>query len=352
MENINNEITKENLPTDAKCAFEAPIEEVKEAAAETAPVVMMERSEFEMLINGFKAYYDAILRTVKATKEKDSTIAKITKELQKYREGYAKSMTKPIANSLVSFLEDNKKTLREFDSFAKDKESVLKYLDYLMADAEAMLELYDIAKTEDGFTVKNKPIGEWQEPASFELPEPQAPVDRAMPTYDSEINSLSAALEFMKMGQSTVEEAVRDTALLDANLDVYATIAANVDKHNASALLMPIYRKLTELYTRITVAIECAKEDIAKEDSDFREIYSAVLKSTVDYTYELLVFVGVSVIDDISDEFDAKTSKILNIVNTDNPELDKKVCTRYTSCYQFDGAVIYPAKVSVYKFVQ
>ena len=68
--------------------------EIKEVSAEeavcevSAPAVcMLPKEDFEVLKNGFKSYYDALLRLIKTTKEKDTTIAKITKELQKHREG-------------------------------------------------------------------------------------------------------------------------------------------------------------------------------------------------------------------------------------------------------------------------
>ena len=350
MENENVNITEAGVGANVDGVCESG-EAVIEPVAESKSTIMLERSDFEMLINGFKAYYDALLRTVKATKEKDATIAKITKELQKHREGYAKGLKKPIAVSIISFREDSEKTLREIENYAKDKESVLKYLDYIIADIQAIMELYDIEETADGFTVKGKPIEDYDELTIPELPDAAQIPDTVMPAYTSELSSLEAALEFMKMGQASVEAAVKNNSVLDSNLDKYVDILSTLDKYNSIMLLMPIYRGIVNLYNRARVTVDCAREALGDDTWSYTDAYRLVLKNVSEYAYELLLFLGVSVIDDISDDFDMKTSKILNVVNTDKPELDKKVCTRYTSCYQLDGTVLYPSKVSVYKFV-
>ena len=46
-----------------------------------------------------------------------------------------------------------------------------------------------------------------------------------------------------------------------------------------------------------------------------------------------------------------RTNKIVKIVNCDDEKLDRTVAARHTDCYLFDGKILYPSKVDVYKYV-
>ncbi|MBR3894580.1 MAG: hypothetical protein IKJ35_05475 [Clostridia bacterium] len=328
---------------------EAVVEQTAEAPVEqtVSGPVMLAPQDFELLKTGFKAYYDALLRLIKNTKDKDVTISKITRELQKYREGFAKSLKKPIALSLLSFLEDNKKTLRELEDYAKDRDNVLKYLDYLLSDLESVLELYDIRCEEDGsFTIKLSPVKDAEvvaipEVELVELPEPEGV------EYADGNATADTLLEYLKQGQARVETLIQNNAALDANLTAYTAVASLVDRTNADAVLMPIYRKLVALYKGVARTIEEVKELIT--DENFAQVYRDVLEFTVESCSDLLTFMDVTVLDELNDEFDSKTCKILKVLPTEDAALDKKIAARHTSAYLLEGALIYPAKVSVYK---
>ncbi len=352
MENMNvpmteAEVVEITVPETAEAATEAT---VAEAPVAEAVKVMLSPEDFEALKNGFKSYYDALLRAVKFAKQKDLTIAKITKELQKYREGFGKSLVKPIAISLISFFEDNRKTAREIEKYAKDKDSVLKYLDYTLSDMESILELYDIAYEDGEFTVKGKPLmltDEYAEPVMPEITVPEEKADETV-AFESEECSLAAALEFMKIGQARVEAAIADTAYLDANIESYTAVASTVDKNYTLAIMTPIYRKTAELYLLVKSQLEDAEARIT--DETYGEIYKDALDAIITATSDLLTYIGVEILEVIGDEYDPKTSKILKVIATDNPELDKKVAERHSECYSLDGAIIQPSRVSVYKF--
>lgn len=324
---------------------------VEQTEATVEPVanapIMLAQQDFELLKSGFKAYYDALLRMIKNTKDKDATISKITRELQKYREGFAKSLKKPIAVSLLSFLEDNKKTLRELEDYAKDRDGVLKYLGYLLSDLEAVLELYDIRCDEEGgFTVKLKPASEADaesipEVELIELPEPEGV------EYAEGAATVDTLVEYLKLGQARVEALIGNNGALDANLAAYTAIASSIDRTNADAVLMPIYRKLAALYLAVAKKIREAEAEITEEN--FSAVYRGVLELVTESCSDLLTFMDVTVLDELTDEFDSKTCKILKILPTADAELDKKIAARHTSAYLLEGAVIYPAKVSVYK---
>ncbi len=327
---------------------EEKLEQAAEAPMEQATgVTTLNPQDFELLKAGFKAYYDALLRLIKNTKDKDATISKITRELQKYREGFSKSLKKPIAVSVLSFLEDSKKTLRELEDYAKDRDGVLKYLGYLLSDLEAVLELYDIrCDAEGGFTVKLKPVAETDAEAIPEVELIEIPEAEGVEYADGNATA-DTLLEYLKLGQARVEAMIQNNAALDANLAAYTAVASSIDRANADAVLMPIYRKLAALYVAVAKKIGETEAQITEEN--FAEIYREVLEFTVEGCSDLLTFMEVTVLDELTDEFDSKTCKILKILPTDNAELDKKIAARHTSAYLLEGAVIYPAKVSVYK---
>lgn len=311
--------------------------------------VMLTTEQYEALKVGFKSYYEALLRAVRTTKQKDITLAKVTKELQKYREGFGKSLVKPVAISLISFFEDNKKTLREIDNYAKDKDSVLKYLGYTLSDMESILELYDIREESGTFTVKGKPIGEDDVYAEAEMPEvkvPEESAEQAIAFEDGEC-TLDTLLEFMKIGQARVEAAVADTEYLDVNIENYSAVASITEKNYTLTVMAPVYRKLAGMYTLIKNMVDDAEARIT--DENCREIYSEALSVIVSETSDVLTYIGVEILEVITSEYDPKTSKILKVIATDDPELDKTVAVRHTDCYSIDGVVIQPAKVSVYK---
>ena len=341
------------------CVQEAVIETIEKHGQEFAhegsnPIVVLGKEDFDILINTFRAHYDALLRTIKVTKEKDQTIAKITKELQKYREGFSKGLVKPIAISLISFLEDSKKTLREIDSYAKSKENVVKYLDFTVSDMDSILELYDITHDAGVFMLKGKPLFDYEDISVSTIPEEKQTVEIEPIACEEKNPTLASAIEFMKSCEERVEKEVANNRILDANLELYREVVSTADSFNSSSTLMPIYRNLAKLYRNISTFIGGVKEELDEsgENADYKSMYIDALEFIIDNTENLLAFMQVNTVDDVNDEFNNKTSKISSVVNTDNPDLDKKVCARLTSCYEFDGTVLYYAKVSVYKFVQ
>ena len=326
-------------------ATEAEAEIKPEAAAE----VMLTAEEMQMLKTAFKSYYDSIVRVVKATKQKDENVAKMTKELQKYREGYSKTLLKPICVSIISLLEDTRKTARELDDYAKDRESVEKYIKYAVSDIENMLSLYDIVCVEGQATVKGVPLNEAAKLTFPETPDTTLPTPEAVTEveYSDGPANLTTVLEYLKIGQEKIERAYADSTMLDECVKMNAAIASTVDKNYAEVLLMPMYRQMAGFYFG-TVALSEQLSGMLNDDN-YKAVYSALLSYITEKAGDLLTYAGVTVIEELTDEFNFKTSKILKVVLTDNPELDKKIAQRHTNCYEFDGAVLYPAKVNVYK---
>jgi len=333
--------------TENACTSEAALEEAAPEAS--VAEVMLTPEEMQMLKNAFKSYYDSIVRVVKATKQKDENVAKMTKELQKYREGYSKSLLKPICVSLISLVEDTRKTLREIDNYAKDKDGVAKYMQYALSDIETMLSLYDIVYADGTFTVKGLPLYDagkltFPETPDSELPTPVAEADIE---YSDGPATLSTVLEYLKIGQEKVEKITRDNTMLDECVRMNAAVASTVDKNYAEAILMPMYREMASLYLGALTLSEKLSEVLSEDN--YKAVYSELLSYIIEKAGDLLTYAGVSVIEELGDEFDFKTCKILKVVPTDDEALDKRIALRHTNCYTFDGAVLYPAKVNVYK---
>ena len=341
---------QENPVESAKEVVEEPAPEEVENAPEEAP---KEEPKYEEIVTVLRQYFNALRDSIRLAKTKDETIAKMKNELVKYREDFGYSLLKQLINSLISFREDAKNTLRNVEKFSSDVDTTKKYLGYLDDDFVEMLSTFSIEYDGEKFLLDGKDLNSI----------PMRKVDNYVPKEEIEIEevkeeakeekpatSLQDVLDLVNKNKENIELILKDNALLDESFKEVEAIAASVDKNYADALLLPSYKKVTNFYLKLKKKIDHALETLNDENKTM--LYSDVLIFVLSQSSELLSHFGVEIDVDISDNYDMKTNRMLKFIPTDKAELDKKIAFRHTDTYLYNGKVIYLCKVDVYKYEQ
>lgn len=302
--------------------------------------------EFRTLLAG---YYDGLAKLIRITKSKDETIAKLTREVQTYREDFSLKLVKPLCVSLISLREDYRKTLREIDSYAKSKEKVIQYSEYILSDIEELLLNHNIELKGGKFYLGGDLLVEKQPvKASFVKPKiPETP-EVAKELVEIVSHSFEGIVEFIDTKNKELATILQNNTLMDATLSVYVTGMESIEANYSDAVLLPVYRSVAEMYSLLEGQCEEVKETVTEENKI--EKYISVLQMALDYIDKILISCGVNIRTEITDVFDSVKDKILKVVSCEDEAKDRKIAKRHTDCYLFDNKVLYPSKVDVYKF--
>lgn len=350
--------------------------DVRDTGAEPVPAVPEdgvavsgETISYDAFRRELQASLDTILRAVKVTKNKDAANALLSREIQGYREGFAFKLVRPLCTALIGYREDCRKTLADVEDFAKDGETVIRYLEFLRSDYEELLSNQGLERTEDGgFELNGENLDDLprreekpeEEPAAAPLAEeaadaaPEAEATDAAETAETEAAEEAAPaptfetlLAAVRDGIAGVERALREIDEKDEAALAAARKSEAIDRYYADAVRLPLFRRMATLYDQLVEKIAEVTETAADAPAD---AYADVLELLVDESEEILRSAGVEIITEIGDEYDIKSSKILRVVPTDDPEKDRHVAKRHTDCYRYEEKILYPAKVDVYKY--
>lgn len=347
--------------------------DVRDAGAEPVPAVPEdgvavsgETISYDAFRREWQASLDTILRAVKVTKNKDAANALLSREIQGYREGFAFKLVRPLCTALIGYREDCRKTLSDVEDFAKDGETVIRYLEFLRSDYEELLSNQGLERTEDGgFELNGENLDDLprreekpeEEPAAAPPAEeaaPEAETTGAAGTAEAEPAEEAAAaptfetlLAAVRECFAAVEKALREVDEKDEAALAAARKSEAIDRYYADAVRLPLFRRMATLYDQLVEKIAEVTETAADAPAD---AYADVLELLVDESEEILRSAGVEIITEIGDEYDIKSSKILRVVPTDDPEKDRHVAKRHTDCYRYEEKILYPAKVDVYKY--
>ncbi len=337
------------------------INDLKEEQPEKVIGVTVENVNYDEFKATLDRYYDKFARLIKTYKAKDDTIAKLSDEVTKYRGGFALSIVKPLCVSLISLREDCRKTLANIEKYCKDVESVVRYSDYLLSDVDEFMSTYGLIYGEDGFILNGKKLSdcvsrkaasvcdEEQNCESIESNSENVDEGEQSETCGKESYSFNTLLSEIDYGRERMEQLLTDCAKADENLDRYVKLAASIEENYTDAMLLPLYREIANFYEKLKDNVEDVKQRI--NEGNLVQSYSSSVSLVIDETWKLLIMAGVTVEYDISDSYDMRTNKIVKIVNCDDEKLDRTVAVRHTDCYLFDGKILYPSKVDVYKYV-
>lgn len=305
-------------------------------------------SEFRTLLAG---YFDGLAKLIRITKSKDEIIAKLTREVQTYREDFLLKLVKPLCVSLISLREDYRKTLREVNDYAKSKEKVIQYSEYILSDVEEVLLNQNVESNGGKFYLGGELLIEKQPvKACFVKPEiPETP-EASQEAFEISSRSFEGIVEYIDTRNKGLAAILQNNALTDATLSAYVAGMESIEANYSDAILLPIYRSLAEMYSLLEGQCEEIKKTVTEENKV--EKYTSVLQAALDNIDKILISCGVSIRTEISDVFDPIKDKILKVVSCEDEAKDRKIAKRHTDCYLFENKVLYPSKVDVYKFVK
>lgn len=346
----NTPLEEEAAPAEAVASSEA------DEAEEPAPVAQESADgteetepdlEYPEVAAALNRYYDELSRLIRIAKAKDDAIARLTREVQTYREGFAMKLTKPLVSELIQLREDYRKTLRGVENYCKTAADAVKYCGYLASDIEDLLMNFGVETAEGGYFADGVSIWEKQpkkgKPPVLEPEEPHETQDA--PIKGTTFRSLLLRVE---QGNEKLKALLQDNAAADANLARLSIAAEALDDNYADAILLPLYRSLALLHRELCAYKDGLEGELTEENKT--EKYQTALMTALDGVDKLLLQAGVTVVTDPSDNYDLATNRLLKTVPTDDPALDKKIAFRHTDCYMYDGKMIYPCKVDVYKY--
>lgn len=334
-------------------APEAPTAEpAEEPAAEQAaaePAAAEPEPEYPELLAAIGRYYDNLSRLIRISKAKDETVAKLSKEVQTYRESFAMKLVKPLATELIALREDYRKTMRQVDAYAKSAADVKKYCGYIVSDLEDQLANCGVTMKDGVYCIGGVSIWEKEcrKQTSPFVPMEAAPAAEEVPAAD-EAPTLATVLKRIEAGNAQLLAQLAQNEQADATLLGYVNYVSALDDNYADAYLLPLYRSLASV-ARAVKDQEAALDATLTEENKTGK-YIEALQIALDGIDRILLQAGVTIVTDPSDNYDLATNRLVKAIPTDDPAKDKKVAFRHTDCYMFDGKVLYPCKVDVYKF--
>ena len=115
-------------------------------------------------------------------------------------------------------------------------------------------------------------------------------------------------------------------------------------------IMIPIVNNLIILiddYTKLTIEYN---NKISDESDNYKQLLKHFGNIIEDLTYVLSV-IGVEELITTHDKLDATKQKVIKIVNTDNPTLDKTICEKIKKGFTFEDKIMRPEIVSCYKYI-
>ena len=118
-------------------------------------------------------WLEKIYQAVNNTKNKDTSIYNINKELQKFKDGYYGKITSPIVSEMITLREDYKKSIDDCSKFNLTYEKQASYLECTIDQIDEILATYDVEVVDGKYSYNGKVIypltnNEATVPVSFE----------------------------------------------------------------------------------------------------------------------------------------------------------------------------------------
>ena len=340
----------QELREEAAVAVAEAAEEAIEAGPEATEIeIPVETVNFEQFRNLLAQYYDGLARLIRLTKGKDETIAKLTREVQTYREDFALKLVKPLCASLIDLREDYRKTLRDVENYSKSTKDALKYAGYIKADLEETLLNQSVELDGDEFKYRGKSLLH-AKPRKIEFAKPEVAAKEPQPevSYFAGKPSFNELLRFIEYKNAGLEALLEENCAADAERAALESAVASLDDNYSDAILLPLYRQLVALYYETDGLLADMAETVSEENK--AEKYAEILTNALEGIDKILFVSGVAILTEISDTLDSSRDKILKVYPTDDPAKDRKIARRYTDCYTYNGKVLYWSKVDVYKY--
>lgn len=332
--------TEEAEETDENVSEEVPNEE-NAAVEEPAN----EKEDFRELISNIDTHFTAIRNLLKYVKDKDANIAKLSSELQTYREGLETKLYKSIALEVIGIREDFKKTIREFKEKGLTVETSKKYLKYLVYDYEDFLGRLNI-EVEDEKVFYNKKLvnlGFDKKINVCEIEEFTLPEEPKLLSDDK-----AGVIQYLADVEGYIAEVIKNNSYLDKLIKIQIENSTLYEQGIHQMMVYPIVNEIASLYGFIQKEVDSVVETLTDENAT--EVYEITCKKVIDGFDEILSKCSVTIESYVSDKHEPTKHRLLKLIYSNNYELDGKIANVYSDCYSMDSRVIYPQKVDVIKY--
>ena len=307
-------------------------------------------SEWTSLKSMLDKRYTEITALLRYNKTREESIQKLSNEIQKYREGFAFSVLKPLIMELISFREECRKSVRDSEQYPLDEDKAKKYLNYLVSDFDELMSNIGLERKDDVIYINGKLISEKDSNANKceeTKTTESAVVESANDIMNTiNVNDLASLVEYINKIDEIIHNSIKDKSVLDLVIKNYIDIASRTDVENYKSLVAPVARKLFSFYDILTK--KAVINDNQSDDETIKQ-YITLLIEIQEKLEAILVCSGVMV-ESTNYEFDTKKHKLLKTIITDDENLNRTIANVYTDCYQYDEKVIYQSKVDVYKY--
>ncbi len=311
----------------------APVQEEK-------PIVSFD--EYKELTN---AHFQNLRSLIKYTKTKDETIFKMNGELQKYREGYCTKAFKSIATLIISYREDCRKALEDLEKYDNDVQKVQKYIYFLVDDYNELLSNAGIENDGEVWRFNGKALSfNGRRYVKF----PSAFQD-APELVENEVQLDAEGLkEYLKAFEQNVKALLANNEMLDKNVNEYLKLSLAIENDVILTGFYPALKKMISVADKIAELAEATAKSVTEENKNDK--YALCLNYLIDSLEDVLLIGGVSIYTTVDDVFDTRKNRLVKAIVTTDKSLDRIIAKQYTECYMMNDAVIYPAKVDVYKY--
>jgi len=347
-ESTPQEVTEERQNNPEEISPEpSTLDETQTEPVNVLPLSTISEAEWELLKSTLDKRYTEIATLLRYNKTREETIQRLSAEAQKYRDGFAFSALKPFINTLISFVEECRKSERDASLYADtiDDEKAKKYIGFLVDEFEQILINIGLERSDSNITINKRPLVDTPPPKTAQIPESeQITDDPPLLTQPEPINTIETLFVYLNQTESTIINLLKDREISDQTIQALTKIVAHIDSEHHLALVAPIARQLYTVYDKLSDMGSSA-------DISPKILYEAMLAFLIHRVSVILTNAGVQIESDTIDGmFDTQRHKIVKTIPTDDEQLDRKVESTITQCYTYDGKIIYHSKVNVYKY--
>lgn len=298
-------------------------------------------------------WFEKIYQAVNNTKNKDTSIYNINKELQKFKDGYYGKITSPIISEIITLREDYKKSIEDCSKFSLSYEKQVSYLECTIDQIDEILATYDVEVADGKYSYNGKiiyPVTNNEASKSVRFESDYAEIEKATNSFAEDVNEIkdSASLEqFMTRVTSNVETLLQNNEALIKSIEIQNSDLKKQIAVTDGLVIIPLLRKII----RMKLEFLNKREKLENFKEEAEAIYKEAYEYGIMYAERILLSIGVSIRSDIDDTYDPKYHRILKMqkILPEESVKDKRIATFVTDCYVNEERVVAPAKVIVYK---
>ena len=351
VEEINVTSTMESREIDSDVSSEIPTK-YDDIPSEQSKTYFSDEQAEEMR-SCLTTWFEKIYQAVNSTKNKDTSIYNINKELQKFKDGYYGKITSPIISEMITLREDYKKSIEDCSKFSLTYEKQVSYLECTIDQIDEILATYDVEIADGKYSYNGKVIypvtsNETNEPVRFESD--YAEIEKATNSLAEDVNEVkdSVTLEqFLTRATSNVEILLQNNEALIKSIEIQNSDLKKQIAVTDGLVIIPLLRKII----RMKLAFLNKRDMLENFKEEAETIYKEAYEYGIMYAESILSSLGVSIRSNIDDIYDPKYHRILKMqkILPEESEKDKRIATFVTDCYVNEERVVAPAKVIVYK---